>query len=195
MSTAPILEKPRSITANKLVLNVGCGAKNNPNIHQTFKTDDWHIVRLDIDPKVEPDYVSSITDMSVVPSNAYDALWSSHNLEHLEAYQVPQALKEFHRVLKPNDGFALITLPDIKAIAKFIFEDKLEDPIYNSASGPICPIDVLYGHRGLIQRGQHYMAHRTAFTAKTLGQALQKVGFKKIEVKTDGLNLWASAHK
>lgn len=193
--TTQTLEKLKTPTATKVVLNVGCGAKNNKNIHKLFQTDDWHVVRLDIDPKVEPDYVASITDMSVVPTGGFDALWSSHNLEHLEAYQVPTALKEFHRVVKPNGGFVFITLPDIKAIAQFIVDGKLEEPIYQSNSGPICAIDVVYGHRGLIAKGQHYMAHRTAFTTQTLGQALQKAGFQKVEVKTDGLNLWAMAYK
>ena len=37
-----------------------------------------------------------MTDMSMVDSAAVDAVWSSHNLEHLYAHEVPVALGEFH---------------------------------------------------------------------------------------------------
>ena len=41
-----------------------------------------------------------------------DAVFSSHNIEHLYPHEVPLALKEFMRVLKP-DGFVLMTCPDL----------------------------------------------------------------------------------
>jgi predicted SAM-dependent methyltransferase len=37
-----------------------------------------------------------------------DALYSSHNIEHVFAHEVVPTLKEFRRVLKP-DGFVVIT--------------------------------------------------------------------------------------
>ena len=65
--------------------------------------------------------------MTVLPlaGQALDAVWSSHNLEHLYAHQVAVALGEFHRVLKP-DGFALITLPDLQKVAELVAADSLE---------------------------------------------------------------------
>lgn len=124
-----------------------------------------------------------------------DAVWSSHNLEHLFAHEVHQALAEFHRVLKPA-GFALITLPDLQSVAQWIAEDKLEDTAYVAPAGPIAPIDMVYGHCGYIACGKTHMAHRTGFTARTLGDALARAGFARAEVKRgQAFDLWAVAHK
>src|SRR5262249_10905221 len=138
-------------------------------------------VRFDIDPKVAPDIVGSIVDMSRIADARVDAIWSSHNLEHLNAFEVPTALGEFQRVLRP-DGFLLITLPDLRALAKHILQDKLTDMLYDSAAGPISPLDILFGHQASIAEGNHYMAHRTGFTATTLGEALVAAGFSEVRV-------------
>src|SRR5262245_13583324 len=133
----------------KTVLHVGCGPANRAKLHATFRTPDWHEVRLDIDPTVQPDVVGSITDMSGIATASVHAVWSSHNLEHLYVHEVPVALKEFHRVLVP-EGFVLITLPDLQKVAELIVADKLEDVAYVSPAGPIRPLDMVYGWRGAI---------------------------------------------
>ena len=53
----------------------------------------WREIRLDLDPAVQPDIVCSITDMSPVATDSVDAIWSSHNLEHLQRHEVPLALQ------------------------------------------------------------------------------------------------------
>jgi ubiquinone/menaquinone biosynthesis C-methylase UbiE len=128
--------------------------------------------------------------MSIVPTASVDAVWSSHNVEHLYAHQVPTALGEFRRVLKPG-GFALITVPDLQAVCRHIAEDKLEEVLYQSPAGPIRPIDVVYGHRASIGRGNTFMAHHTGFTAKTLGGRLLRAGFARARVKRSRFDLWA----
>lgn len=179
----------------KQVLHVGCGPSRPEALHQTFRGDEWHEIRLDIEPAVQPDIVASMTDMSMLDTASMDAVWSSHNLEHLNAHEVPVALAEFHRVLKPS-GFALITLPDLQSVAELIAQDKLEDVAYQSPAGPISAIDMVYGHRGYISKGHVHMSHRTGFTARTLGNALAKVGFARAEVKRgNAYDLWAVAHK
>ncbi len=177
------------------VLHVGCGPFNPKTLHQTFQSPEWHEVRLDINAKVKPDIVASMTDMSAVASDSMDAVWSSHNLEHLFAHEVPQALAEFLRVLKPS-GFALITLPDLQSVAQLVVDDQLEDTAYQSPAGPISAIDMLYGHRRYVADGNVFMAHRTGFTARTLGDVLARVGFARAEVKRgEAFDLWAVAHK
>ncbi|NBD32122.1 MAG: methyltransferase domain-containing protein [Cyanobacteria bacterium] len=179
----------------KTVLHVGCGPYNPKKLHATFRTEEWQEVRLDINEAVQPDILASLTDMSAVADHSVDAVWSSHNVEHLYPHEVAIALGEFRRVLKA-DGFALITLPDLQKVAALVAEDQLEDPAYQSPAGPIAPLDMIYGHRASIARGNHFMAHKTGFTAKTLGNALIKAGFAQVRLKRgNNFDLWAIAYK
>ncbi|HYC02729.1 MAG TPA: methyltransferase domain-containing protein [Azospirillaceae bacterium] len=181
------------MSQERKVLHVGCGAPNPMKLHAHFRKPGWREVRLDIDPVVKPDIVASMTDMSVIPDGDMDALYSSHNVEHLYPHEVPVALREFRRVLKPT-GFALITLPDLQEIAKLVAEDKLEDAAYQSPAGPISPLDMLYGFRPSMARGNLFMAHRTGFTAKTLGQHCVAAGFAEVRLwKGSCFDLWAQA--
>src|SRR5438045_2405301 len=98
---------------SKTVLNVGCGYPLRQKLHRHFQGHEWREIRLDLDPAVQPDIVCSITDIGPVVADSVDAVWSSHNLEHLQRHEVPQALAEFFRVLKPR-GLLLLTLPDLQ---------------------------------------------------------------------------------
>ena len=110
------------------------------------------------------------------------------------ANEVILALQEFYRVLKPN-GLVLITLPDIQAVAREVAEGRLEEPLYQSPAGPIAAIDILWGHRDSINRGNYHMAHKTGFTLKALKKNLVLANFQKIKVKSVGWDLWATAYK
>ena len=176
----------------KRVLHVGCGPLAGQKLHESFRGPDWREVRLDINPGANPDIVASITDMSVVEKESFDALYSSHNLEHLMAYEVPTALKEFFRVLRPA-GYALITLPDLQQAAEYIAAGKAEEPVLMTNKGPITPLDMLYGFRPFLESNP-FMAHRFGFTASTLENALRDAGFRYVSVERDGeFNLWAVA--
>ena len=66
------------------LLHIGCGPKTQANTHPAFHDPrQWAETRLDIDPNAKPDIVASMTDMSMVESERFDAIFSSHNLEHL----------------------------------------------------------------------------------------------------------------
>jgi SAM-dependent methyltransferase len=178
--------------ASKL-LHVGCGTAPRDRLPQVFQQREWLEIRYDIDPKVRPHIIGSVTNMSVVPNACIDAIWSSHSLEHLNSFEVPIALAEFRRVLKSN-GFALISVPDLSAIAKLVLKGGLAETLYQSAAGPIRPLDMIFGHQASIKAGNDYMAHRTGFTADTLGNVLLEVGFDEVRVH-EGRNwdLWALA--
>lgn len=181
--------------AERTVLHVGCGAPNPEKLPTIFRGEGWREIRLDIDPDVKPDIVGTMTDMSAVESGTVDALYSSHNVEHLYLHEVPIAFAEFFRVIKPG-GFAVVTCPDIQEVAKLIAEGKLEDAAYTAPAGPITPLDMIYGFSPSIARGNHFMAHRTGYTGTTLGQKLAKVGFAPVRVsKGKCFDLWARAEK
>jgi SAM-dependent methyltransferase len=181
--------------APRTVLHVGCGA---PDPHKLpaafFPAGAWREVRLDIDPGVAPDILASITDMGVVADGSADAVYSAHNLEHLHAHEVPLALREFHRVLRPEGGFLLVTVPDLQRAAALIAEDRLEESAYASPAGPISPLDMVYGFGRAIEAGNGFMAHRTGFTARTLEGALRAAGFPIVRViRDEHFALWATA--
>lgn len=159
----------------KQFLHVGCGPQTKEGV-KGFNTGEWTEIRFDIDEKVNPDIVGTLTDMSAVKTGSMDAVFSSHNIEHIYAHQVISALKEFNRVLK-DDGFVVLTCPDLQSVCEAVANDKLLEPLYVSPAGPISPIDILYGHRGFIANGNAYMAHKCGFTYKVLDQSFAQAGF------------------
>ena len=177
----------------KTVLHVGCGVHTPDKLHETFRGQDWREVRLDINPAVSPDIVASMTNMEGVADAAFEAVYSSHNLEHLHPHEVATALAEFRRVLKPY-GFALITVPDLQQVAEYVAADKAEETVLMTNKGPITPLDILYGFRPFLANGNLFMAHNFGFTASTLRAALLEAGFADVAVERDGeFNLWAMA--
>ena len=179
-------------------LHVGCGPKRKNQTTRGFNTPEWAEIRLDIDASVQPDVIGTMIDLSAVESDSVDAIYSSHNIEHLYPHEVPLALAEFLRVLKP-DGFFVVTCPDLQSVCKLIAEDKLTDTAYTSPAGPIAPLDILYGHRPAMAKGNLYMAHRCGFTQKVLSGTLQSCGFKSVATMARGrapfFDLFALASK
>ena len=164
------------------LLHVGCGAYDREKLPLVFRHTGWREIRLDSDPDVAPDFVASITNMKVIADGTVDAVYSSHNIEHLYPHDVSPALKEMHRVLKP-DGFTLIKVPDLQEVARQVAEGKLEDPVYMWAMGPIAPLDILFGYRPFLASGNGSMANRTGFTSSTLAAAAIKAGFAVVMVQ------------
>lgn len=177
-------------------LHVGCGPKRKDRTTRGFNTEAWTELRLDIDPAVSPDIVGTMTDMSAVPDESVDALFSSHNIEHLYPHEVPVALREFRRVLKPQ-GFVIITCPDLQTVGSFLAENKLTEPAYTSPLGPISPLDILYGHVAAMAAGNLYMAHRCGFTRDSLSTAFREAGFGTVLARRrpQFIDLWAAATK
>jgi SAM-dependent methyltransferase len=192
-ATGDSISHPDRGGAKKTVLHVGCG---RTPLDRSFPKAQWREIRLDINAAVGPDVVATITDLKPIPSASVDAVWSSHNIEHLFAHEVSRALEEFLRVLRPS-GFVLITLPDVQEVARHVAEGNLERPLYESRAGPISAIDVLFGDRKSIARGEVAMAHKTGFTAASLRRRLEEAGFRDVGVRADRerLALWAKGHK
>lgn len=177
---------------NKSFLHVGCGPLDKKSTTAELKKGYWKEVRFDIDAGAKPDILGSMVDMEQVPDKEFDALFSSHNIEHLEYHDVQRALKEFRRVLKDN-GICIILCPNMDEIARAIVSGAWEEPVYESPAGPISPIDMVYGYRPALAMGQHYMAHRMGYTKGSLYTHLGKAGFKIGVVVPVGFDLIALA--
>src|SRR4051794_8321239 len=118
----------------KIVLHVGCGRAALPNAR--FPETAWREIRLDIDAAHRPDIVGSLTDMGQVASASVDAVYSSHNLEHLFRHEVPVALREFFRVLRPG-GVAVIVVPDLQVAGELLAKDRGDETLWWHDGGPL----------------------------------------------------------
>ena len=184
----------QTVSATRSLLHVGCGPRGSV-IPAPFNTAAWRELRLDIDVAVEPDIIGSMTDMSAVADASMDALYTSHTIEHLHAYDVPVSLAEISRVLKA-DGFCVITCPDLQAAAEMVAQDKLLEVAYESPAGPITPFDIIFSYRPFTLNNP-FMWHRCGFTASVLGNELLSAGFPSVTVTRfrPGFALWAVAAK
>jgi predicted SAM-dependent methyltransferase len=180
------------VAGEKLFANLGCGPKRG---RQPSIFDGWRELRVDIEPAINPDIVADITDLSPIPSNSVDGVWSSHCLEHLYQHQVPVALGEITRILAPG-GVACLLVPDLQAIAAYIAADKIHEPVYESPAGPICPHDVVFGFGKQIANGFTHMAHRCGFTPSAMVAYLKGAAFGQcVVMRRQGFELAALAHK
>ena len=168
----------------KTLLHVGCGRLNINYLPKYFQDGSWQEIRYDIDPGVIPDIVGELQDMSLIEEGVVDALYSSHNIEHVWAFEVDAVLGEFHRVLS-GTGMAMILCPDGMAVCQAIVAGGLEATLYASPAGPITAIDILYGHQRSIAEGNVFMAHKTLFTSETLGGKLLRAGFACVVIARD----------
>lgn len=181
----------------KALLNVGAGHPDSGAfLPEFFRTPEWREIRLDIDPANHPEILGSMLDMAAVADESVDAIYSSHNIEHLYPDELPRAFAEFLRVLKPA-GFAVITCPDLQAAAAMIADDRLMDTAYESPGGPVTPFDIVYSHRRFTARDNPYMAHHCGFTLSVLIGTLRANGFASLAgLRRPALfDLWALATK
>lgn len=171
------------------VLHAGCGGVQIPDEYAGYEE-----LRLDLNPETEPDIVGSILEIPLADESV-DAVHCSHTIEHLHYHEVPIALAEFYRVLKPG-GFVRINVPDLQQIGSVIASGKIEEILYWCGGGPVAAIDMLYGFRPEVREGNNLMAHKTGFTAPTLKKKLERAGFRDVQTWSDDIfNLFAKGVK
>lgn len=150
------------------VLHVGCGNTSLPDFFGPCEE-----VRLDRNPDMRVDIVADMTDMGEI--GPFDAIYSSHCLEHVYPHQVPRALAEFYRVLA-DDGQVLLFVPDLEGVRP------TDEVLFESPAGPITGKDLMYGYGRDIE-SRPYMAHHTGFVAETLEAALKDAGFSRVAAR------------
>ena len=180
----------------KKLLHVGCGTFTKEKTIPYFFSDAWQEIQFDIDPNVKPDIIGSLIDMNALETESVDAIYSSHNIEHVFEHEVAQVLSEFLRVLK-KDGFLVLTCPDLQSLCKFIGERGLYEIAYESPSGPILAHDIMYGYSHAIKNGNYFMAHKCGLDTSSMHQKLAAAGFADFAtfVSEPIFALWAVARK
>lgn len=168
-------------------LHVGCGRQSTEILPAFDWGGRWKEIRVDIDPSVAPDILDDISSLAKIPDGSAHMLFSKHNIEHLDYHQVPLCFANFHRVLD-DTGFAILRTPDLKLICKSILEKGPEAvhhvSVIDGSPRPVKLLDMLFGASWAIEEGNHFMAHRTAFTAESLKAKLHDAGFDCVEVYT-----------
>lgn len=149
------------------VLHVGCGHTPLPTWLAHYDE-----VRLDIDPGCKPDIVADMMDLGAI--GPFDALYCSNALEHLYPHDVPRALAEFLRVLRPG-GALIVFVPDLEGVPAD------ETVMYESPCGPITGLDMHYGKTDYLEAAP-YMAHHTGFVSTTLAKTLSEAGVRDVTV-------------
>lgn len=122
------------------------------------------MVRLDIDPRTNPDIVGSMTDLGDI--GPFEAVACNNALEHLYPHEVTKALSEFKRVLKPG-GIVVIQVPDLQDVKAT--EDLLPEI---GMSG----LHLMYGDPGKLEEFP-YMAHHSGFVEESLRRVMEQSGF------------------
>lgn len=147
---------PKSIE-NPIRLHLGCGRKVKPGY-------------INIDQYVT---APEITRMNIFhlefSDNSVDEIFTEHMLEHLTKFEVPQALKEWARVLKPT-GKLVMNLPNLE----WCLQQWLDKPEAERWGWQLDTIFGLQTHPGEF--------HKTGFTAPRLRVLLAEAGFQQIQI-------------
>jgi SAM-dependent methyltransferase len=103
-------------TKPKKVLEVGPG---NKTVTDILKKEGVEVVTVDIDDKLQPDYIASV-DKLPFPDDSFDLVLCSEVLEHLPYTLFQKSLKELKRVAKKN---VILCLPNAGGV--FLLQIKI----------------------------------------------------------------------
>lgn len=141
-------------------LHLGCGR---------HYLDGW--VNVDVVPhpsaKKPPDVLCLATDLSKFEDNSADEIMAIHLFEHMSKKEAQNALKEWHRVLKPG-GKLILEMPDIIKCARNLLAKP--DDYKNSIWG-------LYGNH---DEPSEYMYHKYGWSFVFIKPELEAAGFFKV---------------
>ena len=138
-------------------LNIGCGRR---------VLDGW----INVDKKTResaPDVDSDVRDLPF-PDNYADEVMAIHLVEHFYAWEAPDVINEWRRVLKPG-GKLIIECPDLEKTIKHMYEGRSE---------PNLTMWPLYGDP---THQDPLMCHKWGYNTYSLEKLLSYCGFDKIE--------------
>jgi len=134
---------------------------------------DWEI--FDANPGDIVDHVGNANDLSRFEDNTFEALYSSHVLEHF-SYQgeLPKVLAEWYRVLKPG-GTIYASVPNLEVLCElFLMKDQL------SNQDRFTVMRMMYG--GQIDP---YDFHKVGYSGDILASFLMQAGFTNVRMVND----------
>ena len=145
------------------ILDVGSGIGNEGMIKAFFGDVEKEVIRLDINPEVNPDILHDITQpLPEEHIGKYDIVFSSHMLEHMERAQVFPVMRNIASAVK-NLGEVWIIVPDLKWAAQEILAGRDGMQVQG----------LLYGAQ---RPGNPWDIHKSGFTLNALRRAEQLHG-------------------
>ena len=146
--------KPSFPKVNKVGTNLhlGCGEIDHPAF-----------INVDGFPFSNVHYVRNINNLSIFQDNSVDLIYASHCLEHFHYLEIPNVLKEWHRVLRKG-GILRLSVPDF---------DLLLNIYYAQNMNPDSIIPQLLGGQN-----NKYNFHYMVFNKQNLKNRLLEVGFE-----------------
>ncbi len=163
-------------------------------IMPVFKSPDWVRVEHDLGA-VSDSFEPKKKSLSKFADRSFDAVSFQQCLQKIHLHEVPKIIAEFRRLLV-DDGFVLITTPDLMRVVDYIKNEILEDPVYHSPElGAIYALDMVYGHRKNYEKDGKEAAYQSGYTASSLGRILKDEGFYNIRVKREPAQLVCAGHR
>lgn len=138
---------------------------------------DAKIVRVDLDPETEPDLLCDLRNLTM-EDNSVDGAASMHTLEHMPWPEVPIALAEWYRVIRPG-GLLHVSVPDLGWIAAEIMSNRMT-------------IGIIAGIFGA--QDSEFQAHRSGFTLPSLIGQVGQAGFDVLEAERRPFYIMTRSH-
>lgn len=146
---------------DSLKLNLGCGHKILPGYVNVDFQNNW--------AKRKPDVECDIRKLPYEDGVA-DEVLAVHVIEHFYLWEVPDILKEWHRVLKPG-GKLILECPCLNKVLFFLSQKEL------------VMSHTLFALYGDPQYGDPAMVHKWCYSREHLSDWVKAAGFKDVAVE------------
>ena len=162
-ASADLCEPAAPDAGGSVRLHLGAGTDRRPG---------W--INVDANPATRPDVVSLAQSLPMFPDRSVDVIEACHLFEHFTYDQALQALREWHRVLKPG-GQLFLEMPNFASCIEILGKHK--DP-----AGFDLGMIGIFGWPPKIRTDGHYQTHKWGWTSESLGAELRKAGFGRVHV-------------
>jgi len=151
-----------------LKLHVGCGSVRMEGY-----------VNIDIVPTPATDLVQNVVDLPMVQKNSVEEIFLHSVFEHLYAYEQEQALREWHRVLRPGGRLVMQWIPDFDLVAEAYVK---RSP---GATRPVFDLWEAYRYTHGDPRPDNSpgQLHKDLFTKEKVRQLLLATGFEVVTIE------------
>lgn len=144
-------------------LNVGCGGRRIPGY-----------TGVDAVQRPAAEIIAR-ADKIPLADNSVEEIMAIHLIEHVHAWEAPDLLREWFRLLVPG-GLLVLELPDIVKCCRNIADDYKLAGKHPDQAG-------MWGLYGDPREKDKFMAHKWGYCFGTLKPIVQEVGFIKIVEK------------